>query len=403
MKGMKITLVLMAAVLIAFGLSSSAFAYHNGGVAHCDGCHSMHNSADNPIIDGTGSGQVQAATANNKLLKGSDDSSTCLNCHYGSGGYHIMSADGSNNSQGGDFYWINKDYTYWPGHGSTQTSVKQNHGHSIVAADYGLAADPDNAAAPGGSYVSTNLACTSCHNPHGNGTTKLGGAPISGSGSYGAPAPTDGSTLGHYRLLGGTEYTPPGGTQFTNAAPVARATNGAHGTTDSYGYIVDYGRGMSEWCSNCHGTFTGSTTKHPAGNAEKLTAEYITNYNNYLATGDYGNITAANSFDGLVPFERAISDPTTLSTDPVAGVDVNSNVMCLTCHRAHASANDNAGKWDFSSEFLTESHALISPDVDLTTAAVYYKGGTNGMTTNDIVGEYGEWQRSLCNKCHGWD
>jgi len=393
-------LALAAAGLLTLGLSGPASAFHDGGVAHCDGCHSMHNSADNPIGAGTAAGQVQAATANGTLLKGSDPSSTCLNCHYGSGGYHIMSADGSNTSQGGDFYWINTDYSYNPGHGSDKTSVKQNHGHSIVAADYGLAADPDNAAAPGGSYTSANLGCNSCHNPHGSGDTAGGKAAISGSGSYGAAAPTDGSVLGDYRILGGVGYQTDGVT-FTAAAPLARATNVSGG---SYGGIVDYGKGMSEWCANCHGSFTGSTTKHPAGNGETLPVEFVNNYNQYVATGNFtGDITGAGSFDGLVPIERQVTDTTTLSADPTAGASVNSNVMCLTCHRAHASANENAGKWDFQSEFVAESHALVSPDLDLTTAAVYYKAGTNGMTMNDIVGEYGEWQRPLCNKCHVQD
>jgi hypothetical protein len=104
------------------------------------------------------------------------------------------------------------------------------------------------------------------------------------------------------------------------------------------------------------------------------------------------------SFDGLVPFERGVADGSLLSDAPVVGPTSNSNVMCLTCHRAHASANANAGKWDFEVELIAESHALASPDVDAT-AAVYYKDGV----VIDPATEYGEWQRSLCNKCHVQD
>jgi len=387
---------LAAAGVLTLGLSGSAFAFHAGGVAHCDGCHSMHNSADNPI--------GVNATANNQLLKGSDASSTCLNCHAGAGGYHIASTTGANTSQGGDFYWITKDYSVIV-RGNPVLFSKDDHGHNIVAADYNMAADanPNNAMAPGGTYQATNLGCNSCHNPHGqvNGGTANGTAPISGSGSYGGAELGDGSILGNYRLLGDTLYTPPGGTQFTNPAPIARATNVSGG---SYGGIVDYGSGMSEWCSNCHTNFVNDSHKHPAGNGEHLGSAIvpIDNYNKYVATGNFtGDVTTA--YDALVPFERGITDRTALSADPVTGVDVNSNVMCLTCHRAHASANANAGRWDFEVELLEESHALNSADVDTTVAAVYYKAGTNGMALNDIAGEYGVHQRSLCNKCHVQD
>ena len=117
----------------------------------------------------------------------------------------------------------------------------------------------------------------------------------------------------------------------------------------------------------------------------------------HAAPADYFPLQAGNQW-----VYRAATGSETWSV-AVTGVDTNSNVMCLTCHRAHASANDNAGRWAFNTEFLAETPALISTDVDTTTAAVYYKAGTNGMALNDIVGQYGEWQRSLCNKCHGWD
>jgi hypothetical protein len=405
MKGLKITFVLMAAVLITFGLSSTAQAFHGGGVAHCDGCHSMHDSADNPI--------GATAIANNKLLKGSDASSTCLNCHNGSGSYHINSTDGSVVSQGGDFYWMTKDYSVIV-RGNAVLYSKDDHGHNVVATDFAMAADanPNNATAPGGTFVAGNLGCNSCHDPHGQVAgptglgTKGGAAPISGSGSYGAAWPVDGSILGNYRLLGdvGYEQKDINGTTIytaTNGAPVARATNVGG---SSYGAIVDYGSGMSEFCANCHGLFVNDSHKHPAGNGEHLggTAP-IANYNGYVATGDFTGLVGS-AFDALVPIERGVVDRTTtdtaLSADPVLGADGNSNVMCLSCHRAHASANANAGRWDFEVELLEESHALLSPDVNTGVAAVYYKAGTNGMVLNDIAAEYGTHQRSLCNKCH---
>lgn len=175
------TLALAGAGLLTLAMGGNALAFHGGGVAHCDGCHSMHNSADNPRA-----GSATSAA----LMKGSDASSTCLNCHNGAGRYHIASANGANTNQGGDFFWVAKDYTY-DVRGTTKTSLGDNHGHNIVAADFGFAADPTNVTAPGGSMQANTLGCTSCHDPHGQvaGGTSNGTAAISVSGSYGAADP----------------------------------------------------------------------------------------------------------------------------------------------------------------------------------------------------------------------
>jgi hypothetical protein len=385
MKVLRVIFIVVLAATVTLGLSGMAQAFHEGGVAHCDGCHSMHNSADNPVSGAT----------NNTLLKGSDASSTCLNCHDGAGRYHIKSTDGSNVNQGGDFYWMTKDYTAIV-RGNPVVFGKDDHGHNVIADDFLMLEDqdPDNATAPGGTYPAVELGCHSCHDPHGKvaGGTAAGGAPISVSGSYGAADPVDGSIHGNFRLLGDSSYVAPGGLGFTADAPIARSANGA----TSYGETTDYGQGMSEWCANCHTDYINDSHKHPSGNGEHLNG-YGTNYNSYVATGDFTGIVGT-AFDGLVPFERGVDDGSLLSAAPLVGTDANSNVMCLTCHRAHASANANAGKWDFEVELLAESHALESADVPVG-AAVYYKDGA----VVDPASDYGPYQRSLCNKCHVQD
>ena len=198
MKSLKVSLIIVAAMALALGLSGVSFAFHGGGVAHCDGCHSMHNSPDNPV----------EGLPNTTLLKGSDPSSTCLNCHNGNGGYHIKSDDGSNINQGGDFYWVANEYTVVV-RGNTAHYAGDNAGHNVVAYDFGMIADinPSNAQAPGGTYSATNLGCTSCHDPHGQvlGGTEAGQPPISTSGSYGK-TPAAGTITGNYRLLGDSGY-----------------------------------------------------------------------------------------------------------------------------------------------------------------------------------------------------
>jgi len=138
---------------------------------------------------------------------------------------------------------------------------------------------------------------------------------------------------------------------------------------------------------------------HVAGAAAQLNG-FATNYNSYIATGNWsaggGNSALAN--DGMVPFERGEDDGSLLDETSTVGPSGTSNVMCLTCHRAHGSANANAGRWDFTSELLAESKVLEATDLPAT-AVPYYANGT----AVDIVATYGAYQRSLCNKCHAQD
>ena len=39
-------IIIAGLVMCLVAFSSPAMAFHSGGVAHCDGCHTMHNSVD---------------------------------------------------------------------------------------------------------------------------------------------------------------------------------------------------------------------------------------------------------------------------------------------------------------------------------------------------------------------
>jgi hypothetical protein len=387
----KIMILGGAAAFIA--LSPKAFAFHDGGVGACNGCHTIHNSPDNPVVPG--------ATPNSKLMKASDPSSICLNCHAGPGSStspSVFSADGSAKTPGGDFYWLTKTFSWTVG-----SSSGDSHGHNIIARDFGLLQDSRLNQAPGGSYQAAFLGCTSCHDPHGrvNGGVRSGTPPVSVTGSYGSlPSPL--TVSGNYRLLGDSQYT--GGSlgmgyQFAQDAPVARQSD-----TNNYGESdsshVDYGSGMSEWCANCHADMlnndhiAGTGFAHPVGNSAKLEQVFIDTYNSYLRTGELAGIVDT-AYLQFVPFERGVQDRTLLDPNSTRGPDANSNVMCLTCHRAHGSAFRALGRWDFDAVLLVDSHPTA---------------GDSGVTGSDVLdsyygraiaGEFGSGQRSFCEKCHG--
>jgi hypothetical protein len=406
-------LFLTAAVGMFTLTAASAMAFHGGGVAHCDGCHSMHNSPENLIgqgqTDAEGNVISTAATENEALMKGTDASSTCLNCHNGKGGYHIASTDGSNLNTGGDFGWLSQAYDY-DVRGTTYTADPDNFGHNVVAIDFAWGVDATNPTAPGSSaaYDSNLLGCTSCHDAHGQvqDGTAGGGAPVEVSGSYDGTA-SAGGVVGNFRLLGDSMYEAGhnlnDGHAFTYNAPIAISKN-SYAT--SYGVNSRYGSGMSEWCANCHDEYyntapDSASGKHPT--SVLLSKDgYDANYNSYVATGNFTG-TSASSYDPLVPFETGgtRADLIAATADDITGPTATAQVMCLSCHRAHASAFNNMGRWDFDTEFLAHSAVLHSPDVTVGVgnAAPYYGDGA----IIDISTKYGDSQRSLCNKCHVQD
>ncbi|MDW7771680.1 MAG: hypothetical protein SCH71_02215 [Desulfobulbaceae bacterium] len=385
---------LLAVTAMTILAANSAIAFHGGGVAHCDGCHSMHNSPENPISGAPGEA----------LLKGTDASSTCLNCHNGTGTYHVNSADASNINTGGDFAWLTNEYSL-DILGIISFHAGDDAGHNVIAVDYGLTQDGISPEAPGGTYDAGLLGCTSCHDAHGQvlDGTAGGQLPIGASGSYADPAPA-GTIKGNYRLLGDSMYEAGhninDGYAFTYDAPIALA-NGSEGA------YVRYGSGMSEWCANCHADFFNNDPdaglgKHPT--SVLLSKDgYDANYNSYVATGDFtGSI--ATSWDPLVPFETGAVDQATLVSAGVTSTmgpsTGNEQVMCLSCHRAHASAFNNMGRWDFEAEFLASSAVLDPAAANVPATAVPYYG--DGLEI-DVPTRYNVSQRSLCNKCHVQD
>ncbi len=381
--------------------------FHNGGTGDCQECHTTPPA-----------------------LIGSDASSTCLRCHQGRAGtpltnqHHIATDTASSPlclqlPPGGDFCWLKKNYT-WPvaeGMNFTLSSKGDNHGHNIVALDYGYGPDSNYAVAPGGTYPASSLSCISCHDPHGSyrrledGTIATTGPPIIASGSYtDSPDPETDKSVGVYRLLAGQGYHPKSSPEvpvFSSAPPVAIAPSRYNRAETSGDTRVVYGSGMTEWCQNCHPQLN-SAYKHPVGSSAVFTSKIISNYNSYISSGAAtGNYTS--SYTSLVPYEIGSKDYTLVKTraatlgssGPAGGV----NVMCLSCHRAHASGWDNMLRWNMNAEFITYEGAF--PGIDNNSPAQLAQGRTAAETAKTfydrLASDYARFQRNLCNKCHGRD
>ncbi|MBI5509065.1 MAG: cytochrome C [Deltaproteobacteria bacterium] len=341
--------------------AAPARAFHEGGTNFCSGCHLDRGAAGDRAPEG--------ATA---MLRAADASSTCLLCHgEKDGDESVLTGDGSAFTAGGDFYWLTRSFTW-----SAGESEGASHGHNVVAADHGLGIDVRLTTAPGGSFPAAALACTSCHDPH----LKTGAS---------------------YRLLAGVGYksphaptTPP----FTHPAPIARADPDDWTETDSNHSA--YGSGMSEWCGNCHAAMLsdGFAHRHPAGARAHFTRDAAAMYNTYRKTGDRSG-DQASAYVALVPFELGTADASRLDPHSRSGPEPGgeANVMCLTCHRAHASAFSSAARWSLDATFLASSHPQVGD------AGVTGNDAVNAYYGRDPGAEFGQHQRQLCNKCHGMD
>ncbi|MEK6776202.1 MAG: hypothetical protein AABY87_04875 [bacterium] len=364
MKRFKFPLAAASVFLITLFFPGSGQAFHEGGDNYCQGCHDSKSR-------GVGTGTL--------MIKGSDPSSTCLECHAERGAfYNIFSREGSSYTPGGDFYWLRKNFARNQGN-QYYLSTGDSHGHNIVAMDYGLNPDGRLSTAPGGTYNSHTLGCNSCHDPH----AKLNSS---------------------YRLLAGMGYeggSESSGTIFVYDAPVASAPSQDWTETDSN--HPAYGSGMSEWCTNCHtdmldrGAAMGGIS-HQSGNHAKLSRAMVSIYNSYVKSGDLSG-SQANAYLALVALELGTTDDLVLNPANTSGPDSagNANVMCLTCHRSHASAFQSMGRWDFKATFISESTPQAGD------AGASGSDVVNSYYGRDMAADFGPYQRQLCNKCHALD
>ena len=425
-----LTALIVLLAMIALAVANEAAAFHDGGVAECDGCHTMHNASEGRSVTVN---PLPTMAANPFLLQASDASGTCLNCHQKSGdtgptSYHVSTPAAEmpaglppkQLAPGGDFGWLRKNYSWIPAFGqSPASSYGERHGHSIVSIDYGYLPDSGKQTAPGGSYPVLSLGCTSCHDPHGSyrrnldGTITAAGKPIKGSGSYDTSAPPDSAAaVGAYRLLGGVGYAARAvgsGLAFVYGPPAAVAPETYNRSEALSVTRVAYGTGMSDWCRNCHTNMHNDVyptpLKHLSGSA--LGSTLISNYNRYVRTGNLSGVEAA-AYESLVPFEIGSDNYTLLkgivTSTPTKGpnsADGNAAVMCLTCHRAHASGWDSATRWNTKTEFIVYN-GMYSQATEM------YQPYGQGRSEIEAVRAYYDTpaskfalqQKSLCNKCH---
>ena len=332
------------ACLAAPASPGAAAAFHDGGVGSCARCHVMHDAVPGQVaFDGT-----------LPLLLAASSTDLCLMCHGDGGVMGLNPLNPPRELGAGNFVFLLEDDLDDGANATAPRIAGETAGHSIVSPALGLAADSRWSRAPGGTFPSAALGCTSCHDPHGNRSFRMPNAPVpvqGGARAFVSPAPT---AIG----LPTTDQ----------AAVESRTSHSA------------YVAGMTRWCANCHGYYHDSRTAgftHPVD--EILDTGVRRRYDRY--DGDARPLLgdAATSYLPEVPFEA-----TGAATNSTAGPGTGGRLHCLTCHRAHASSAPASGRWDFGVHELADdglasgSWPLPNPYPDM-------------------------GQGQLCRKCHGGD
>ncbi len=320
---------------------------------NCSNCHTMHNSQNGQPMNFDSS-----ATPNAYLLRG-----TCIGCHgqNPSGAQNIIPLGNipqvlhaaTTDLAGGNF-------AYTTGAKTRQTGTDSNTAGHNPAVDLGSAYRDTVLASPPGDQHTTgitnvNFACAGQYGCHGNRTVvtdelsaikgahhtddavfKFGSINLSGQG---------GSTGLSYRFLLGVK-----GGEDTNWQATSSSTdhNEYLGDTSMGGSsaTVPANNTISGLCAECHGNYHG-TTASEAGSASPWYRHPTDT--SMTATGEY---TAYTSYSFTAPVARTQSWSGWGSGGSASGTvgpsgTTDDIVMCLSCHRAHASPYFKMMRWDY--------------------------------------------------------
>jgi len=317
------------AVLLTTG---TVVAFHDGGAGSCNGCHIMHEDA---VV-------IVTADGEGALLIGESASDVCLTCHAMAAGSSLGTDPlvPPPEKGAGNFVFLLEDNINDAIDGAVDPIPGEMAGHNVIAPARGLFGSTRNAVSPGGTFPSDMLSCTSCHNPHGNDS---------------------------FRLLNGTGPVQGGIADFIHPAPQATGID-LNSVAESNSNHTAYTSGMSAWCANCHGSYHAidgmGGFEHEVDH--NFSGGSAAQYNRYNGPSDTIGASPASSYITAVPFEDSAA-----STSSTAGPAGNSRLMCLTCHRAHASSAPYAGRWDFNVSLLRDdgvvsgSYPIPSPYIDM--------------------------------------
>jgi hypothetical protein len=314
----------------------------------CSNCHTMHNSQGGQAMaqDYSSGGLVEDPTPNAALLI-----SSCVGCHFNSGTTTITADNtpivlnaqdpGASALAGGNFYYsaTGLGATNNKGHNVKNISAQESSPMDVPPGFKASVTLPNSGTGP--ASWSLQLTCAGTYGCHGD--RGIADEVKSIFGAHHQNINIDSSSTADkvynsYRFLYGIK-----GAEDSDWEKTVSSTdhNGYQGNS-AYGSLNT----ISYLCGECHGNYhananlggtgaVGDSTpwrRHPSDFAFSGVRD-----NNYTGS-EYALYT---TYDVIAPV--AESSPST--TNSV--VNSGSIVMCLSCHRAHASAHFKMMRWDY--------------------------------------------------------
>jgi len=183
---------------------------------------------------------------------------------------------------------------------------------------------------PGGTVMSSQLTCAGEYGCHGDRTPEndeLAG--ISGAHHTDDAAPLTGTSVGKsYRFLKGILGKEDTDWEQDNINNSHNEYKGGSGFPTS--------ETISSLCGQCHGDFHNSTDVGSASPWLRHPTDKVLN-----SSGEYAGYTTYNM---LAPVARPNPDSVSVTTAVTPGTDI---IMCLSCHRAHASPYYKMIRWNY--------------------------------------------------------
>jgi len=321
----------------------------------CSDCHTMHNSQRGQAMardySSTDAGLVEDASPNPALLI-----SSCIGCHFDSGTTTIIANNtpvvlnaqdpGSSALAGGNFYYSSAGPggAYDKGHNVKNISPQES---SPMDAPPGFKAGvelPNGGTGPA-SWAS-QLTCAGTYGCHGN--RGIADEVKSVFGAHHQNVDIDSSSDAYkvynsYRFLYGIRGAEDIDWEKTASGIDHNGYQGdsLYGSTNTISYL----------CSECHGNYHANTNLGGSGSVGDSTP-WLRHPADFAFNGVRGNNYAGSEYASYTTYNViapvAESSPTT--SDSV--VNSGSIVMCLSCHRAHASPYFKMLRWDYKAGSL---------------------------------------------------
>ncbi len=323
----------------------------------CSNCHTMHNSQNGATITGTP----------NKMLLRSD----CVGCHASGISGNInpftnapqVSHSGSTDLAGGNFAYI---------------SDSDANGHNLIEfsnPDDTLNGPPGAFLEPGHETAVTgsNMTCAGDNGCHGK---RVEGSGISGvnalKGAHhknveGRINVAD-NHYNSYRFLWGVKGYEDKDWQnslsavdhneyFGTASPPSYSSGNCANNCHGADSITAPQNTISGFCATCHGNFHSldNVVYGPgAGIGMSNSSPFQRHPNDTVLPGGSSEYAVYTSYNVDVPVARGAvpfgSSPTVIPNDSGA---TGSIIMCMSCHRAHASPYAKMLRWDYRNSILS--------------------------------------------------